>query len=161
MFSHWQVLHVKPRCEKKVAETCRAYNIPYYLPLRTEVKIYQRRRVTVEKPLFTGYLFAAVTRETQIHLTRTNKIIRFLTPQKPMALLRDLVQLRRALRADPALQSVPSLTKGQRVRIIDGPFRGVEGLVERLSGTMRVVLTVDMIGMGVAVSADLRQVEPI
>ena len=55
----WAVLHVKPRCEKKVDDFCATFQIGRYLPLRKETKIYQRRKVTVEKPVFPRYVFAA------------------------------------------------------------------------------------------------------
>ena len=54
----WHVLHVKPRTEKKVAEFCELRRVLPYLPLREETKIYQRRKVTVQKPAFPGYVFA-------------------------------------------------------------------------------------------------------
>ena len=161
MFAHWQVLFLKPRTEKKVADVCQAYHLPSYLPLQTTTKTYQRRKVIATKPLFPGYLFVAATPEQKDVLQRTNHVIRFLVPHRPIRMLRDLVQVRRALRADPALRPVSALTKGRRVRITTGPFQGMEGTVTRLASAMRVVLTVDMIGMGVAVTAEIGQVEPV
>ena len=55
--SLWYVSHVKPRCEKKLVEYCTHHGITSELPLRQETKIYQRRRVTVQKPVFPGYAF--------------------------------------------------------------------------------------------------------
>ncbi len=159
--NHWQVLFLKPRTEKKVAEVCRAHRLPYYLPLQTTTKTYQRRKVTSTKPLFPGYLFVAVAQEQKMLLQRTSHVVRFLVPHQPFHMLRQLVQVRRALRADPALRPVSALTKGRRVRIIGGPFQGMEGTVTRLASSMRVVLTVEMIGMGVAVTAEIAQVEPL
>jgi len=45
----WMVMYLKPRCEKKLAEYCRIQDMEYYLPLRMERKVYQRRKVLVEK----------------------------------------------------------------------------------------------------------------
>jgi transcription antitermination factor NusG len=161
VFSHWQVLFLKPRTEKKVAEVCRSHGLPHYLPLQTTVRTYQRRRVAFTRPLFPGYLFAAFTPEQKLLLLRTNHLVRILTPPRPVRMLRDLVQVRRALRIDPSLQPVQALTRGRRVRIVTGPFQGMEGTVTRLANAMRVVLTVDSIGMGVTVSAEIGQVEPL
>ena len=41
------------------------------------------------------------------------------------------------------------------------PLMGVEGVVARMSATMRVVLTVDLIGQGVVVQVSREQVEPL
>lgn len=161
VFTNWQVLFLKPRTEKKVANLCRTHRLPHYLPLRSSTKTYQRRKVTFFKPLFPGYLFASVAPGQKILLQRSDHVVRFLAPIRPVAMLRDLVQIRRALRADPALLPVASLSSGCRVRIVSGPFQGMEGTVKRLAGNLRVVLAVEMIGMGVAVSAELSQVEPL
>ncbi len=159
--THWQVLFLKPRTEKKVAEVCVAYRIPHYLPLRTVPRTCQRRTFTVSLPLFPGYLFAALTQETRLPVLRTNHIVRFLQPDSSIHLLRDLVQIRRALTLTPDLKPVPQLRQGQRVRITAGALQGAEGVVNRLAGSMRVILTVDLIGMGVAVTVTRADIELI
>lgn len=157
--ANWQVLFLKPRCEKKVAEACAVHGIAHYLPLRRVARTSQRRRFTVALPLFPGYVFAVVDERTRLPLLRTNHLVRILAPRHSVALLRDLVQVRRALRLTPDLQPVPLLASGQLVRIKSGPFAGAEGVVERLASSMRVVLMVQMIGMGVAVTIKRGEVE--
>ena len=56
----WQVLYLRPRLEKKTAELCRTSGIPCYLPVRSQTRTYQRRKVTTETPVFPGYLFVAL-----------------------------------------------------------------------------------------------------
>jgi len=156
---HWKVLFVKPRTEKKVAEYCQLYGITHYLPLREKTRVAQRRTVTVGLPGFPGYVFARVTPSQRLALLQTNLLVRVLEPENPRRMLRDLVMVRRALRANPALEAVKPLTAGRQVRIIGGPFQGVEGRVARLAGTLKVVLNVDMIGQAVSVTAEIDQVE--
>jgi len=160
-FDDWQVLFVKPRTEKKVAEVCSAHAIPHYLPLRTVQRLRQRRKIAVRLPLFPGYLFARLTPETRLRVLQTNHLVRVLKPERSIRLLRDLVRIRRALSLTPDLKPVPQLKRGQRVRIRFGPLQGIEGMVSRMAGSMRVILAVDMIGMGVAVTAAREDVEPI
>jgi transcription antitermination factor NusG len=40
------------------------------------------------------------------------------------------------------------------VRITEGPFQGLEGIVVKAKGGARVIINVDMIGQGVAIEAD-------
>ena len=157
----WQVVYLRPRTEKKTADVCGMQGIPHYLPLRTQTGTYQRRRVTTWLPLFPGYLFVGLDAAGKRALQKTNHVLRFLEPARPYRLLRQLVQVRRALRADPALKVVPPLETGRRVRIVAGPFQGTEGVVARLHSTLRVVLTVDLIGQSIAVEASRAQVEPL
>jgi transcription antitermination factor NusG len=52
------------------------------------------------------------------------------------------------------------LEKGQRVTVTHGPLRGLEGLVQRTKGRLRVVVNVDMIQQSVAVEIDSRDLVP-
>jgi transcription antitermination factor NusG len=160
----WNVLYLHPRSEKKVADVCRLSHIAHYLPLRRTTRVYQRRRVTFETPLFPGYLFVEVGSRERLVLQKTNHVVRFLVPRSSFGLLRQLVQVRRALRADPGLRTVIPLVQGQRVRIVAGPFQGIEGVVARLKrsvGPVRVVLNVDLLGKAVVVEAGAEQVARI
>jgi len=157
----WYVLYLKPRLEKRTAELCRMNTVPHYLPLRTKTTIHQRRKVTTQIPLFPGYLFVALTPETRLTLQKTNYVLRFLEPARPWRMLRQLVQIRRALSVDPSLRPTKLLRLGHRVRVLSGPFQGIEGVVTRLASTMRVILTVEMIGQGIAVEVQRDQVEPL
>lgn len=157
----WRVVHLKPRTEKKVAEYCRLYNITHYLPLRLSSRVVQRRKVQVKLPVFPGYIFVKVNRDERLMLLKTNLTVRFIDPITPRQLLRDLVMVRRALRGNPELKASEPLEKGRLVRIISGPFNGVEGLVTRMAGKMKVVLNVEMIGHAVTVTAERHEVKPL
>lgn len=150
----WKVLHLRPRSEKKVAAVCQSHDIEHYLPLREEVKSYQRRQVTVTKPLFNGYLFVNMTQLNRIHIQRTNHVIHVLSPPCEESLIRELEQIRLALEADPCLEAEQGLKAGTRVRIKQGPFMGVEGVLVMSKGKSQVRLNVEMIGHSVALDID-------
>ncbi len=161
MHLQWQVVYLRPRLEKKTAEICRINGIPHILLLRQRTQTYQRRQVTTALPVFPGYLFVALDPPRKLALQKTNAVLRFLVPDRPFRMLRQLAQVRRVLRHDPMLRAVKPLLAGRRVRITAGALMGVEGVVARMSATMRVVLTVDLIGQGVVVQVSREQVEPL
>jgi len=150
----WHVLHVKPRREKKVADHCRLLALEHYLPLREETKIYQRRRVTVQKPVFPGYIFAAFADDGRLGLLKTNDLVRILDVPGQVRLLHELDQVRKALTVDPALAATFAVKEGSLVRVRDGAFRGIEGRVQMLKGKTMVCLNVEMIGQAVKVEVD-------
>ena len=156
---HWKVLFVKPRTEKKVSEYCRLFGIHHYLPLRKKTRIIQRRKVTVDLPLFPGYIFVRLHPSLRLQMLQSNLLVRILEPLKPRKMLRDLVMVRRALRVNPSLLTTRPLAKGMRVRIIAGPFMGTEGLVTRIAAKTKVTLNVDMIGQAVSFTTDSDFVE--
>jgi transcription antitermination factor NusG len=150
----WRVLHLHPRTEKKMAEFCTVHAIEHYLPLRSETKIYQRRRVTVEKPVFPGYVFASYDENQRLDVLKTNIVVRELVPVREADFVNELAQVRLALSVDPTLSACRALRRGQRVRITRGPFMGVEGLVDSFKGRMQVRLNVEMIGQAVSVEIE-------
>lgn len=156
---HWKVLFVKPRTEKKVGEYCKLYGIDYYLPLREHTRNVQRRKITVILPLFPSYVFVRLPPSQKLQLQQTNLLVRILEPSNPRKMLRDLIMVRKALRANPMLTTATPLTKGRLVRIISGPFAGIEGRVARLTAKMKIVLNIDMIGQATAVEMESELVE--
>ena len=151
----WHVLHVRPRCEKKIAKYCDSTNLEHYLPLRTEHKVYQRRKVDVLKPLFPGYVFAKFNAFQRILVFKSQQIVRILQVKDQASLIDELSQIRKALEINPCLNACSAVERGTLVRIISGPFQGMEGMVATLKDQTRVVLNVDIIGKGVPLETDL------
>lgn len=157
----WHVLHVRSRCEKKVAEFCASSGLPHYLPLRMAHRVYQRRKVRVELPVFPGYIFAAYQPEQRVDVLRSNVVVNILPVTDQGRFLHDLDQVRQALAVDATLGACAAFTRGRAVRIISGPFAGIEGVVHAVRSDTRVVLNVEMIGQAVAVEAEMDALEPL
>ena len=150
----WRVMYVHPRSEKKVAAYCRISNVSFYLPLRMETRVYQRRKVQVEKPVFPGYVFASLNVEKRETVMKSNHILRIIHPSNQRLLLHQLAQIRKALRANPTLIAIPSIEKGTTVRITRGPFMGIEGIVSSKKGSSRVILNVNMVKQAVVIEVE-------
>lgn len=156
----WHVSHVRPRCEKKLAEYCARHGIRIDLPLREETKVYQRRRVTVQKPVFPGYAFVFFASDEKETVLKSNVIVRLIGVENQAQLIRDLAQIREALSVDPTLDACAAFQAGRRVRIRNGPFQGLEGVVKTLRGKTKVILNVEMIGQALAVEVGVEFLEP-
>lgn len=156
----WHVLHVKPRCEKKMAEYCGVHTIVCELPLREETKVYQRRRVTVHKPVFPGYVFVRYTPAERVSVLKSNLMVRDLVVVDQAQFVVQLEQVRQALAVDPTLDACAAFTAGRRVRITGGPFMGLEGVVQTTRHKARVVLNIEMIGQALAVEVGIEMLEP-
>lgn len=157
----WNVLYLRPRTEKKMATICGAMGLEYYLPLRMERKIYQRRAVTTHIPLFPSYFFVQYSNEHLDTMREFQLLLKEIKPQKESALIHDLDQIRKALEIDPTLGAARSLKNGLRVRIIDGPFSGIEGKIAKIRGITKVSLNVDLINQAVKVEVSGDQLEII
>ena len=157
----WRVIHVRPRCEKKLAGYCARLGVEHYLPLRRETRVCQRRKVTVEKPLFNGYVFLRYGGMQRLDLLKSGQVVRILEVPDQDSFVSDILQIRRALCVDPSLSACRALAHGDRVRIESGPFEGLEGVVEAMRDGCKIVLNVATINRGVAVEVALDMIEKI
>jgi len=144
-----------------MAEYCVFYRISNYLPLRQETKVYQRRKVTVNKPVFPGYVFAEVPKAERLTIQKSGNLVRIIEVVDQARFLHEIEQVRKALTIDATLGATSGIAAGKPVRIVSGPFQGLEGVVTSVHGVTRVVLNVDMIGQSVRVEAEPHMLEPL
>ena len=156
----WYVLYVKPRCEKKMSAYCEAHGVECDLPVREETKIYQRRKVTVHKPVFPGYVFLNFPASAKLTVLKSNLVVRILPVENQERFYKELLQIRQALAIDPTLDASAAFQSGRRVLIKSGPFQGVEGVVQVVKGRTKVVLNVDIIGRAISVEVGMEILEP-
>jgi transcription antitermination factor NusG len=162
--SQWFAAYTSPRHEKRVEQYLSTRQIEHYLPL------YHPRRkwadgstVTLDLPLFPGYIFVRIDRGERVRVLEVPGVVTFVggTGRQPASLPEAEIE---ALRAGLRLRRVephPFLTVGQRARIRSGALEGMEGVVVRQKGGLRIVLTVNLIMQSVAVEVDASEVEPI
>lgn len=157
----WYVLHVKPRTEKKVFDFLAGIRVFHYLPLVKKVTKVQRRRVVRHLPAFPGYVFTRLNPEERRMVFDTKMIVRTLDVPRPRQLIHELRQIEHARHTPAELRAAESYTAGQRVRVVSGPLRGLEGLVKREGRSASLVLELSILGRALEASvepADLQAV---
>lgn len=136
-------------------------DIENFLPLYSQVHNWtNRRRVTVQLPLFPNYLFVRSERQNRGRVLRVPGVLSLVgrgfdpTPMSDFEVeaLRSGLHLRKC-------EPHPLLVVGARVRIKVGPLEGMEGVLLRNKNNLRVVLTVGLINQSVAVEVDASDVE--
>ena len=160
----WFAVYTISRHEKRVAHHLTQREIEFYLPLyKSERKWSDGSRVTLDLPLFPGYLFVRIKRTERVRVLDVPGALAVVggTGREPVALpdeaieaLRDGLHLRR-------VEPHPLLTMGQRARIRSGALAGMEGVVVRMKNSFRVVLTLEHIQRSIAVEVDGNDLEPV
>jgi transcription antitermination factor NusG len=120
------------------------------------------RRRTSQLPLFPGYVFACVSYQTRIELLHTGAVVRVIQVLHPGILLGELRSIRAALAASVDLVHGRVLTRGDRVRVLCGPLKDVEGVIlrrRRRRKRERLILNISILGKSVATEIDLHDVE--
>jgi len=159
----WYAAYTCANHEKCVAAELRARNVEHFLPLYTSVRRWRDRRVQLELPLFPGYVFARLALRNRLHVLQVPSVVRLVgfnglptaLPDEEMEILRS--GLAERLRAEPH----PFLTVGRRVRITAGPFAGLQGVLRRKKGKLRVVVSLSLVQRSIAVDVDSSDVLPL
>jgi transcriptional antiterminator RfaH len=157
----WWVLYTKARQEKAVARELLGYEVPFYLPIVRKTSICRGRKVTSHVPLFSGYVFLFGSDEHRVTALTTNRISRVLAVYDPERLRQDLRQIFRLIASNMPLTVEARLVPGDRVRVRNGPFDGLEGTVIRRQGETRLMVAVNFLQQGASVEIDDFMLEPI
>jgi transcription antitermination factor NusG len=159
--TRWRVLHTRSRQEKAVASALEADGVVHFLPLVRRIRRYARSKRVVEAPLFPGYLFLHGTREEAFRVVAAGRVANLIEAADQARLERELGHLRRALAADGGLDPYPYLGAGRPVRVRSGPFKGVEGVVERYDPGSRLILQIHTLGRAASLEIDPALLDPI
>ena len=157
----WWVAHTKSRREKALTGLLRREGIGYFLPLyEKRYRSNGRTRWSVI-PLFSGYVFFRGARIERYKALQTGHIARVIEVDEQERLIRELRQIERVVLMDAAVEPFPFAKVGERVRITEGPFAGLEGVIEMRKGSDRLILSVDAINQAVALEVDASIIEPV
>ena len=157
----WCCLYTRPRHEKIVAKTCLDLETGCYLPLRRVTHHYKSGRKSYWLPLFSGYVFCCPNHDQRIELSRSERVLTVLDVKDQDQFVDELRQIYRGLQVSAELEALPYLAVGQHVEIVRGPFKGIRGVVERVKGGMRVMLTATMMNRSIPLEVDVGDVEPV
>ena len=162
--SRWFAVYTTCRHEKRIAQHLSQREIEHYLPLyRADRKWRDGSKVTLELPLFPGYLFVRIKRSERVSVLSIPGALAVVggTGGEPAPLPDAAIEALRIGLKEHRIEPHPLLRVGQFARIRSGAFAGMEGVVVRRKSGFRVVLTLEQIMQSVAVELDEDDVEPL
>ena len=158
---HWYALRVTYGREKAIYEYLVSKDVEAYYPIKTTVKEIDGKIQVMTESRLSNIFFARGTealirsfvydninlphlRFYYCHIHRGARIIR-----KPLIVPDFQIEALKIICASEAedliltTTDVPKFIKGQHVRVIDGKFKGVEGIVARYQGQQRVGIVIN------------------
>jgi transcription antitermination factor NusG len=137
----WQVLHVRSSYEKRVAQHLTVRSVEHYLPLYRERVKWTDRTVMTERPLFSGYVFARFPLAARITVISTPGVVRSLGDEdRCVVSSEELERIRQGLASGLLLRPHAYVSVGQKVRVRNGIFADVEGVVTELRQQCKVII---------------------
>lgn len=146
----WFLAQLKPNAARTAETNLRRQGFATFLPLEAETRARAGKFVTVERPLFPGYIFVGfdVAKGSWRAVNSTAGITRLVSFGKvpapvPSAIVADL-----QARCDPAgrLIAKTRLQPGDQVRVTRGPFAELIAEIETVAPDRRVWVLLDVMG---------------
>jgi len=161
--ARWFAVYTTCRHEKRVAQHLGQRQIEHFLPLyRAQHRWKDGTRAALELPLFPGYVFVRIDPRVRVSVLEVPGVVSIIgTASRPAPLPDFEVEVLRAGLDPMRVEPHPLITIGQRVRIKNGALAGIEGIVVRRKGSLRVVLTLDLLMQSIAIEVDGDGVEPV
>jgi transcriptional antiterminator RfaH len=133
----WFVIYTKSRNEKKVAELLQKNGVEVFCPLVKLKKNWSDRSKIVETPLFNSYVFFNLSEKDRNVVFNVPGVIRFVFWLNKPAVVRDceIESLKAMLSETMDSFSIENYQIGDTIKISEGAFKGVEGVIEKQTNT--------------------------
>jgi transcription antitermination factor NusG len=158
----WFVLHVRVNQEKRTAQRLANSEFEYFLPCFRSVRQWKDRRVTLEMPLFPGYVFVHMDLVDRMKVLTLPNVVGLIGNKNSPAIVspEEIDRIKRGVEFGNAAPH-SSLIVGQRVLITEGALQGMSGCLLRSGNNTRVVVSIDSIARSFVVDVDISWLKPI
>ncbi|HKD13822.1 MAG TPA: UpxY family transcription antiterminator [Candidatus Angelobacter sp.] len=159
---HWFVLFVRSNQEKIIAHRLADREIEYLLPCYRSLRQWKDRRVTLERPLFPGYLFVRLPFEERSKVLTIPNVVCLVGKRSSPSVVSDeeINWIKCGMKYGNAMPH-SYLAIGEPVRVVAGALAGMEGILLRKQNSTRVVISLDAIMRSFVVEVDLDSIEPV
>jgi transcription antitermination factor NusG len=157
----WYAAYTYPRHEKRVAEYLSGRSVEHFLPLSNYLSRRKDRQKIIQQPLFPSYIFVRLNLRDRLQILGVPGIVNLVSfhgSPEPLP-EEDIDALRVGLAQTRDVRQHPFVNAGRRVRIARGPLVGFTGIVRRMKGNLRVILSVELIRRSFLVDVDLSSLE--
>ena len=156
---NWIAVYTKSRHEQIVVNELNKKNIESYCPMFKERRQWSDRKKWVHFPLFRSYVFANIEIIENIYVLQTigvNKIVKF---QEKISIIPDQVidNMKNIIEGGYNIEQSDYFIKGDEVRVVSGPLKGLDGVVLDLRGANKIIIKIEAIqqAFSVEISSDL------
>lgn len=127
----WYAFYTKPRSEFKAEAWLTAEGFESYLAVIKKVKKWSDRKKLIYEPVLPGYIFVKTTPQLRESVLQNPMLIRCLYEHGRPAVIPswEIENLREFLKNDSKFQVLNSFVKGTKVRIREGSFKDVIGII--------------------------------
>ena len=157
----WIAVYTKSRHEQIAINELSKKDIESFCPMFKERRQWSDRKKWVHFPLFRSYLFARIYLKENIFVLQTigvNKIVKF---QNKISIIPDQVinDIKNIVDGGYKIQQVDYFIKGDAVRVVSGPLKGINGIIQDLKGDSRLIMKVEAIRQAFSIEISSEQLK--
>jgi transcriptional antiterminator RfaH len=147
----WYVVYTHPNFEKKVYNSLQQRDIISFLPFRKITRQWSDRKKTMEVPLFPNYLFVYTTIHDRFKVLEVPGAARYISfDGTPVTITDNEISMIKKMMTEPDVM-IESYLEGDSVKITDGPFTGLTGIVFERKGRTRFGVKLNAINQSLSV----------
>ena len=165
----WYAVHTRSRHEDRVFLGLSQKSLNVFLP---KIEVWSQRKDRRKKifvPMFSGYVFVELmnlNNDTKLEVLKTFGVVRILGKpygHEPVAVPDHQIEaIQRIVNSKIEVQQFQYPKVGERARIVDGPFQGIEGLVVSTDLERELfVITIELLQRSVAIKLEGFQVAKV
>ena len=150
---HWFALYTKPRHEFKAELQLKSISIDYYLPTYLVAKRWSDRKKKIIEPLFRGYIFIYASEKERLISLSQSAIVRCISfLGKPSVIPEwQINNLKLILSESPEVLVSNKIEIGTSIKITDGPFKDVIGVITGTQEDKWLAVSVELIHRSIIV----------
>ena len=159
----WIAVYTKSRHEKVVIQELENKNIEAYCPIFKERRQWSDRKRWVEFPLFRSYVFAKIELKNSIYILQTTGVHHIIKFQGNISIIPDEIiqNIKSMIDGGFTVEQVEYFVKGDEVIVVDGPLKGMDGIVVKIKNENKLVLKVAAIQQAIAVQIHPGYLKPM
>lgn len=117
----------------------------------------------IDQPLFPGYVFCRLNLNDRLPVLTVPGVVGLVgVGKQPVSIAEDEVErVRTMVRSGVSVSPWPFLREGDPVLIERGPLAGLEGILQRMKGKLRIVVSVSLLQRSVSAEIDTSWVRPL
>lgn len=141
----WYVIYTRPNAEKKLEQRLLERGFDTFLPMNTVTRIWSDRKKVITEPLFKSYVFVYSDLDG-LHQIKTftgfSHFLRFgaypvSVPESQITLIKSVTSC-----FSGAQIMASNFIEGDQVTVINGPLKGMEGVLVEVKGEKKVALEI-------------------
>lgn len=159
----WFALRVRSNYENVAAVHLRDRGFEEFSPTYRTERQWSDRKKQIDLPLFPGYVFCRLNPDDRLPVLTIPGTVGLVGFGRGPAAIPDqeIESIRRMIGSGLLVAPWPFLSVGQSVLIERGPLAGVEGILQEIKKTYRLVVSIGLLQRSVSAEVDRTWIRPL